>query len=471
MQIWLGRCLQGVRSWLPWKPSARRAPWPSDNSHLLTDNLNTYTWDPNWGNMLTVSTNSATVTALYDAMGRMVENNAGGSYSEFIYGPGGGKLAKVNGQALINAFISLPGGGKAIYNSSGVLYHFRHSDWLGSSRITSTGTQTLYSSTAYAPFGEQYKTSGSADASYTGQDQDTVSSLYDFPARRQSSSQGRWISPDPAGRSAVSLTNPQNWNRYAYAVNNPLALIDATGMSVKRRRPHGMDDLNSCGDDDGDCNDDDDGGGSDDDNNGDDNGDCQGDACVTDPDPTQNCDDQCQANQALQNALMAVLTNTNCAALIGGPSAAGQAAAAGAIAGQLFGNPNSNISFSAEPDPGISGFAETDLVQYPTPGVTMGLGSGFYDPGYTAQNGLSSLSFAQNQTVTILHEYGHAMGDLYAMSNNGQYGYDVTTNIMWPDSPLTNPGVSNQNDQNVAGACLQGGNVPTQTSDVSGTIQ
>jgi hypothetical protein len=118
----------------------------------------------------------------------MVENNAGGAYSEFVYGPTGAKLAKVNGTALIKAFVGLPGGAKAIYSSSGTLAYFRHSDWLGSSRLTSTATAptSMYSSTAYAPFGESQagQSSGAADASFTGQDQNTVSSLYDFPARR-----------------------------------------------------------------------------------------------------------------------------------------------------------------------------------------------------------------------------------------------------------------------------------------------
>ena len=50
---------------------------------------------------------------------------------------------------------------------------------------------------------------------------------------------------------------------------------------------------------------------------------------------------------------MAMLTNSNCAGIIGGPSAAGQVAAIGAVAGQLFGNPNSSINFSPKPDPGI----------------------------------------------------------------------------------------------------------------------
>jgi RHS repeat-associated protein len=201
------------------------------NGNLLTDNLNSYTWDT-FGNMATVTTGSTTVTATYDALGRMVENNAGGSYTEFVYGPTGAKLAKCNGTTLVRALIALPGGAKAIYNTSGLAY-YRHSDWLGSSRLTSTASRTMYSSSAYAPFGEQYGTypsTGSLDPSFTGQDQDTVNNLYDFPARRQSSSQGRWISPDPAGRGAVKLTNPQSWNRYAYVNNNPLRLIDPTGM-------------------------------------------------------------------------------------------------------------------------------------------------------------------------------------------------------------------------------------------------
>ncbi|HXM09989.1 MAG TPA: RHS repeat-associated core domain-containing protein [Terriglobales bacterium] len=223
------------------------------NGNLLTDNLNSYTWDPNWNTMLTASNGSTTVTNTYDALGRMVENNAGGSYTEFIYGPTGAKLAKVNGTTLIKAFVALPAGAKAIYTSNGLAY-YRHSDWLGSSRVTSTAATptSMYSSTAYAPFGEQYATAGTTDASFTGQDQDTLSNLYDFPSRRQSPSQGRWISPDPAGRTAATLVNPQTWNRYAYVQNNPLALIDPMGLDDDDGGGGGDCDtpgLDECGDD------------------------------------------------------------------------------------------------------------------------------------------------------------------------------------------------------------------------------
>jgi RHS repeat-associated protein len=108
--------------------------------------------------------------------------------------------------------------------------YYRHTDWLGSSRLTSTASRTVYSDSAYAPFGEQYSLYGTSDPSFTGQNADTSSTLYDFPLREYSPSQGRWISPDPAGTLAVDPTNPQSWNRYAYVQNMPLNSIDPLGL-------------------------------------------------------------------------------------------------------------------------------------------------------------------------------------------------------------------------------------------------
>jgi len=142
--------------------------------------------------------------------------------------PLGGKFAVMNGQTLQKGFIPLPTGAKAIYTSSGLTY-YRHHDQVGSSRLATTPSQTLYSSTAYAPFGEPYKQAGTTDLSFTGQDQDTISGMHDFQDRRFIPVQGRWLTPDPAGLSAVNMANPQSWNRYAYVNNNPLAMIDPFG--------------------------------------------------------------------------------------------------------------------------------------------------------------------------------------------------------------------------------------------------
>jgi len=43
-------------------------------------------------------------------------------------------------------------------------------------------------------------------------------------------SQGRWLSPDPAGMAAVDPSDPQTWNRYAYVRNSSLNKIDPQGL-------------------------------------------------------------------------------------------------------------------------------------------------------------------------------------------------------------------------------------------------
>ena len=192
---------------------------------VLNDKLHTYTW--NSDNRPT-AIDSLNLT--YDALGTMVEQNRSGVYTQIVYAPGGQKFALMNGQTLQKAFVPLPGGGQTVYNSSGLLY-YAHTDHLGSFRFASTPSRTMYFDMAYAPFGETYAASGSADASFTTQRQDTVAGLYDFPAREYSI-QGRWPSPDPAGLASVDPTNPQSWNRYVYVMNDPLRFVDPLGLLI-----------------------------------------------------------------------------------------------------------------------------------------------------------------------------------------------------------------------------------------------
>ena len=196
------------------------------NGNLLGDGVHSYTWDGNWGNPSAIDSVSLT----YDALGRMVEQNRGGTYTQVVYSPSGAKLALMSGQTLTKAFVPLPGGGTAVYTGTGLAY-YRHPDWLGSSRLATTPSQTVYAYTGYAPFGENYEGQGSTDLSFTGQNQDTVSGLDDFLYREYSPAQGRWTRPDPSGLQAVDTTNPQSWNRYAYVSNSPLASVDPDGLA------------------------------------------------------------------------------------------------------------------------------------------------------------------------------------------------------------------------------------------------
>jgi RHS repeat-associated protein len=193
------------------------------NGNVTYDTAHTYTWNAA-GKAVTIDA----VGVAYDALNRMVEQNRSGTYSQIVYSPTGAKLAIMSGQSLTKAFVPLPAGSMAVYNSSGLAY-YRHSDWVGSSRFASTPSRTMYFDGAYAPFGEPYAQTGTTDLSFTGMNQDTVSGLYDFAAREYGI-QGRWPSPDPSGLSAVSLKDPQTWNRYAYVRNSPLHEVDPQGL-------------------------------------------------------------------------------------------------------------------------------------------------------------------------------------------------------------------------------------------------
>ena len=195
-------------------------PTYDTNGNVLNDNSHTYAWDSQ-GRPATIDS----VNVTYDALGRMVEQNRSGVYTQFVYAPTGQKIQIMNGQAPTKDMVALPGGGLTVYTSGQYYYH---SDHPGSYRFASTSTRTMYFDLAYAPFGETYANSGSTEPAFTGQRQDTVAGLYDFPAREYST-QGRWASPDPAGLAAVNPSNPQSWNRYAYVLNNPLVFKDPTG--------------------------------------------------------------------------------------------------------------------------------------------------------------------------------------------------------------------------------------------------
>jgi RHS repeat-associated protein len=197
------------------------------NGDVTNDAANTYAYNVE-GRPMTVNGYGQ----IFDAFDRLVESQNAGGYTSIVHSPDGYKLALMNGSSVVKYMAPLAAGMQAVYTANtpaGVAY-WRHADWLGSSRLASTAGQTVYYDGAYAPFGESYAETGTTDRSFTGQTQDTTPGLYDFLYRQQSSAQGRWLVPDPAGLAAVDLTNPQSWNRYAYVMNNPLSGRDPLGL-------------------------------------------------------------------------------------------------------------------------------------------------------------------------------------------------------------------------------------------------
>ena len=52
----------------------------------------------------------------------------------------------------------------------------------------------------------------------------TPNRIYDYGATE------RWMTPDPAGRGAVHLDDPQTWNMYGYVKGNPTTFTDPEGL-------------------------------------------------------------------------------------------------------------------------------------------------------------------------------------------------------------------------------------------------
>jgi RHS repeat-associated protein len=104
----------------------------------------------------------------------------------------------------------------------------------------------------YLPFGEECTTGPCASnpglnagqpRKYTGKERDKETGLDYFGARYHGSKIGRFTTVDPVYNWQENLVDPQRWNRYAYARNNPLRYVDPDGrevVSVMGGRMYGM---------------------------------------------------------------------------------------------------------------------------------------------------------------------------------------------------------------------------------------
>lgn len=115
-------------------------------------------------------------------------------------------------------------------------------DHLGSTRMVTDQNGTVVSRHDYLAYGIEIpagingrsSTWGAADylsAKYTSAEHDSETVLDYMNARHFSGAQGRFMQADPANAGA-DLTNPQSFNMYGYALNNPMAFADPSGAFV-----------------------------------------------------------------------------------------------------------------------------------------------------------------------------------------------------------------------------------------------
>jgi RHS repeat-associated protein len=177
----------------------------------------------------------------YDGEYRLLSSTLGGATTSYTYDGDGRRVMKTaaGGRRTVYVYSAL-GQVAAEYSDTanpdpGTRYVTI--DQLGSTRLVTDATGTCKEAHDYLPFGEEigspYRTgcytTGCTTEKFTAKERDAETGLDFFGARYLSSAQGRFTSADPLLNSAHPW-NPQTWNRYAYALNNPLKFTDPTGL-------------------------------------------------------------------------------------------------------------------------------------------------------------------------------------------------------------------------------------------------
>jgi RHS repeat-associated protein len=216
----------GNFTFLPTSYNAANQPtgsWTFDAAGNLTKdaNANTYTWD---AESKQTAYNSTSYYYYAD------DNRAGksGSTPTDYVNFNGQSVARYSGGAWTDLVYGMSGPSAEVTGASGVP-DYRFTDNLGSS-VGFTSTSGSLSIQDYAPFGQCFNGCTDPDPyKFTGKERDTESGNDYFGARYMASSMGRFLSPDPTAFSTF-LGDPQSWNRYMYASNNPLSKVDRNGL-------------------------------------------------------------------------------------------------------------------------------------------------------------------------------------------------------------------------------------------------
>jgi RHS repeat-associated protein len=176
-----------------------------------------YTYDGNGERVLKSNTSTGAAVKRYWSMAgnTLAEGDASGNLTaEYIYF-GGRRVARID----------LPAN----------TVHYYLSDHLGSTSIVANAAGVVEEESDYYPFGTEVVVTGPGanELKFTGKRRDAESGLDNFGARYNSSSLGRFMTPDwsaqPVAVPFADLSDPQTLNLYTYVRNSPLNRTDPTG--------------------------------------------------------------------------------------------------------------------------------------------------------------------------------------------------------------------------------------------------
>lgn len=213
-----------------------------------------FTFDPN-GNVV-IDAQGRQFTFNGDNKQTKVRDDQNNVIGEYFYDGEGKRIKKVVG---VDTTIFVYSGSKLIAEYSTATpptnptTRFTITDQLGSPRVIVDSLGQVVSRRDFLPFGEEiepdgtYRTTaqkyGQVDhvrQKFTGYQSDEETGLDFAEARMYQNLHGRFTAVDPLLASGKS-PNPQTFNRYVYVINNPLILVDPSGLQAGSK-----DDLVPC---------------------------------------------------------------------------------------------------------------------------------------------------------------------------------------------------------------------------------
>jgi RHS repeat-associated protein len=176
-------------------------------------------------------------TYLYDGDGKRVEKASGSPLTAnklYWYGASSSPVIETDGAGNFQyRYISFNGMRVSREEANDWVDHYGL-DALGNVRYVYGNNGAADVSDFYPFGGERLVSSGTNNRyKFTAKERDSESGLDNFGARYNSSSMGRWMSPDAINLTDERVQNPANTlNKYVYGGNNPLKYVDPDGRDI-----------------------------------------------------------------------------------------------------------------------------------------------------------------------------------------------------------------------------------------------
>ena len=192
-----------------------------------------YTWDV-MDRLIGATVPGGSASYLYDQDGRRVKQTIGASVTNFLWDTqsayGDVTLETDSSNAIQNSYV-LGNGELLSQKRSGSNTEYFLMDGHSGVRSLTNNSGAITENYRYDAFGNLQGFSGTPSTKYlyTGQQFDSLTSLYDLRARYYNPQQGRFLSRDIW---PVNFNNPIELDRYGYSASNPINYNDPSGLLV-----------------------------------------------------------------------------------------------------------------------------------------------------------------------------------------------------------------------------------------------